>query len=90
MKVAKNSMMLGMLLVLCVLSNGQDARSDGDDSSFYRRGLTMITPAEQWREALPSGNGTIGALVFGSVGKERIVFNHNELWYRGNVADCQC
>ncbi len=47
----------------------------------------MITPAEQWREGLPSGNGTIGALVYGGVSVERVVFNHNELWYRGRVAD---
>jgi len=49
--------------------------------------MTMITPAEQWREALPSGNGTIGALVYGSIGTERILFNHNELWYGGNTSD---
>ena len=48
-------------------------------------GLTMVTPAEQWREALPSGNGTVGALVYGSIFKERVLFNHNELWYGGNI-----
>ncbi len=47
----------------------------------YEHGMTMITPSDQWREALPSGNGQIGALVYGSINKERILFNHNELWY---------
>lgn len=53
----------------------------------YNRGLTMITPSDQWREALPSGNGMIGALVYGSVNKERVIFNHNQLWYGGNIAE---
>ena len=47
----------------------------------------MITPASQWREALPSGNGIIGAMVYGSIGTERIMFNHNELWYDGKKSD---
>ncbi|MGJ8653795.1 MAG: glycosyl hydrolase family 95 catalytic domain-containing protein [Opitutaceae bacterium] len=51
----------------------------------YRRGLTSITPAEGWREALPTGNGTVGALVYGSISQDRVLFNHNELWYRGVV-----
>ncbi|MGJ8640953.1 MAG: glycosyl hydrolase family 95 catalytic domain-containing protein [Opitutaceae bacterium] len=51
----------------------------------YRRGLTSITPADGWREALPTGNGTVGALVYGSISEDRVLFNHNELWYRGVV-----
>ena len=57
------------------------------NSYAYRRGLTMITPSEQWREALPSGNGKIGALVYGSINQERVLFNHNELWYMGKIDD---
>jgi alpha-L-fucosidase 2 len=53
----------------------------------YRRGMTMITPADGWREALPSGNGAIGALVYGSINKERVLFNHNELWYGGKTGE---
>lgn len=52
-----------------------------------QRGMTMVTPAAQWREALPSGNGRVGALVYGSVNEERVLFNHNELWYGGRVAE---
>ncbi|MDQ8183319.1 glycoside hydrolase N-terminal domain-containing protein [Pelagicoccus sp. SDUM812005] len=47
----------------------------------------MVTPAAQWREGLPSGNGEVGALVYGSIAKERILFNHNKLWYGGKTAD---
>ena len=75
-----------VLVVLPLCTYAKNAASI-DGYPPYRRGLTMITPAEQWREGLPSGNGTIGALVYGGVSKERVVFNHNELWYRGRVAD---
>jgi alpha-L-fucosidase 2 len=51
----------------------------------YRRGLTSITPADGWREALPTGNGTVGALVYGSISQDRVLFNHNELWYNGVI-----
>lgn len=36
-------------------------------------------PASTWLEALPLGNGTMGAMVFGELGKERIQFNENSL-----------
>jgi alpha-L-fucosidase 2 len=37
-------------------------------------------PAEQWTEALPVGNGRLGAMVFGKTGTERIQFNEDTLW----------
>jgi alpha-L-fucosidase 2 len=37
-------------------------------------------PATQWVEALPIGNGRIGAMVFGGVQSERIQFNEETLW----------
>lgn len=36
-----------------------------------------------WREALPSGNGEVGAAVYGAVNKETILINHSELWHMG-------
>ena len=37
-------------------------------------------PAEQWVEALPVGNGRLGAMVFGNPETERIQFNEESLW----------
>lgn len=37
-------------------------------------------PAEQWVEALPVGNGRLGAMVFGGVDEERIQFNETTVW----------
>ena len=37
-------------------------------------------PAREWTEALPVGNGRLGAMVFGSVERERIQLNEETLW----------
>jgi alpha-L-fucosidase 2 len=37
-------------------------------------------PATEWVEALPVGNGRLGAMVFGAVSDERIQFNEETLW----------
>lgn len=39
------------------------------------------TPAKDWvREALPIGNGEMGAMIFGGIAQDRIQFNHKTLW----------
>ncbi|WP_244870895.1 glycoside hydrolase N-terminal domain-containing protein [Catellatospora sp. IY07-71] len=46
------------------------------------------TPASDWeREALPIGNGAMGAMVFGGVGGERLQFNEKTLWAGGPGTD---
>jgi len=37
-------------------------------------------PAREWEEALPVGNGRLGAMVFGDPGVERLQFNQDTLW----------
>ena len=37
-------------------------------------------PAKAWTEALPLGNGRLGAMVFGGVTNERIQCNEISLW----------
>jgi alpha-L-fucosidase 2 len=42
--------------------------------------LLYDKPATKWSEALPVGNGRLGAMVFGGVAEERIQFNEDTLW----------
>lgn len=42
--------------------------------------LWYSKPAVKWTEALPLGNGRIGAMVFGGVEQDRIQFNEETLW----------
>jgi len=40
-------------------------------------------PATKWVEALPVGNGRIGAMVFGGISEERLQLNEGTLWAGG-------
>jgi alpha-L-fucosidase 2 len=40
-------------------------------------------PAAKWTDALPIGNGRLGAMIFAGVEKERIQFNEETLWTGG-------
>lgn len=42
--------------------------------------LWYARPAERWVEALPVGNGRLGAMVFGGTAVERIQFNEDTVW----------
>jgi len=53
---------------------GEAPPPDAPLSLWYRR------PAAQWVEALPLGNGRLGAMVFGGVEQERLQFNEDTLW----------
>jgi len=48
------------------------------DNSINR--LWYARPAGDWHEALPLGNGRIGAMVFGGTGRERIQLNEDTTW----------
>ena len=42
--------------------------------------LDYDAPAATWNEALPLGNGRLGAMVFGGPGAERLQLNEDTLW----------
>jgi alpha-L-fucosidase 2 len=42
--------------------------------------LWYTKPAVQWVEALPLGNGRLGAMLFGGVAEERVQLNEETLW----------
>jgi alpha-L-fucosidase 2 len=45
--------------------------------------LWYRAPAREWVEALPVGNGRIGAMVFGGIGNERLQLNEDTFWSGG-------
>jgi alpha-L-fucosidase 2 len=47
---------------------------------MYKHVLRMQQPATRWEDALPCGNGEIGAMIYGNIEKERILLNHENLW----------
>lgn len=59
---------------------GTTSPPPGVDSLWFNR------PALRWEsEAMPIGNGFIGGMVFGGVGRERIQFNEHSLWTGSEV-----
>jgi len=45
--------------------------------------LWYASPAQKWEEALPIGNGRLGAMVFGTIAEERIQLNEETYWSGG-------
>ncbi len=45
--------------------------------------LCYERPAAEWVEALPVGNGRLGAMVFGGINLERLQLNEDTLWAGG-------
>ena len=42
--------------------------------------LWYTKPAQKWTEALPIGNGRLGAMIYGGVDDDQIQFNEETLW----------
>ena len=42
--------------------------------------LWYVQPANHWEQAIPVGNGRLGAMVYGGVGKEIIQLNEESIW----------
>jgi alpha-L-fucosidase 2 len=63
---------------LCI--HAEPAATDSASSEFT---LWYTQPAAVWTEALPVGNGQLGAMVLGGVSRERIQLNEDSLWSGG-------
>jgi alpha-L-fucosidase 2 len=61
----------------CLIMPSSCLKFGGEDN--YMK-LWYKAPAEKWEEALPVGNGRIGAMVFGIPGQERIQLNEETVW----------
>ncbi len=65
------------LATVSALAAGVSCSSDAPDQPLE---LWYDRPAGEWVEALPVGNGRLGAMVFGGSSRERIQFNEDTVW----------
>jgi alpha-L-fucosidase 2 len=72
--------MLRQRFVPCLALIGLAATAFADGAPLK---LWYERPAAQWVEALPVGNGRLGAMVFGGVEMERLQLNEDTLWAGG-------
>lgn len=63
---------LCLLSLICIGLKGQSMPS-GMKIWFNK-------PADNWNEALPVGNGRLGAMIFGTIENERIELNEGTVW----------
>ena len=62
------------VLIKSVLSCQKDVSKKTNQTIWF------TSPAKEWQEALPLGNGRLGMMVFGDPKKERIQLNDDSLW----------
>lgn len=62
-------------LLLCLALCANSSRAEETDVRIW-----YDTPAANWNEALPIGNGRLGAMIFGSIGREHLQLNENTLY----------
>ncbi len=89
--------MVGMLLVISVCLCGFDClehitqsrvKVQAEEDSNMDLILQYDEPAQDWEsQALPIGNGKIGAMIFGGVETEKIQVNEESVWSGGPGAD---
>jgi len=77
----KKTMAFRMLSVTLTLFLFADVAA-GADSDLGQDSIRLWydEPAFKWTDALPLGNGRLGAMVFGTVPKERLQLNEESLW----------
>jgi alpha-L-fucosidase 2 len=64
-----------VLILLAASALGAEAGASESDLT-----LAYDKPATKWTEALPVGNGRMGAMVFGGTEDERLQINESTLW----------
>ena len=77
-------------LLVCLLlfsidfqSPGQSLENFSSQAASAPPVLSYGKPATAWTEALPIGNGRLGAMVFGGPERERLQLNEDTLWAGG-------
>jgi alpha-L-fucosidase 2 len=76
-------------LMLAFVADAQAPKHDGPSSTVWAGespppasplALWYRQPARRWLEALPVGNGRLGAMVFGGVRQERLALDEDTFW----------
>src|SRR6218665_3239716 len=66
---------IGLIFSLSgIIANAQSPSASNDLKIWFNR------PATEWNEALPVGNGHLGAMIFGGVDKEHLQLNEETVW----------
>jgi alpha-L-fucosidase 2 len=77
----KLKVVLVLISIICTVCwvYGNQSVSQNDDQWNHLK-LWYNKPAEKWTEALPVGNGRLGAMIYGTVQTERLQLNEDTVW----------
>src|SRR6267142_808435 len=73
--MSRKSCLAAILIFTGALKCAAEASSSTPQSLIW-----FDTPAANFTESTPLGNGRLGAMMFGGVDEERIVLNENSVW----------
>ncbi len=84
-RITRRNFLSGTAAATALISNGSVVgnlralqTSPEDEPSPYT--LHFAQPASKWPDALPVGNGRLGAMVFGAPGLDRLQLNEESIW----------
>lgn len=72
-----------MVVLLILFSQTALLQADPQPDSSDALKLWFSEPADEWTDALPIGNGRLGAMVYGGIDLERLQLNEDTLWSGG-------
>jgi alpha-L-fucosidase 2 len=71
-----------LLLFISILTQSCNRKKELEQHDIT---IWFSQPAEKWVEAIPVGNGRLGAMIFGGTHSEHIQLNEESLWTGGPV-----
>jgi len=81
----KSLLLISLLLALTTAAGAQTTPSPAPRAAGGDLALWYRQPAKEWLEALPVGNGRLGAMVFGGIAQEQIQLNEDTIWSGGRA-----
>ena len=70
--------LLALFAIFLITSACSETEKQNDNLKLWYN-----APAADWSQALPIGNGRLGAMVFGGVEQEHLQLNEETLWSGG-------
>jgi alpha-L-fucosidase 2 len=70
-----NTLFVTLSILLCLSNSNISGQTKPSGMKIW-----FNKPADNWNEALPVGNGRLGAMVFGGVEMERLELNEESVW----------
>ena len=85
-RVSRRRFLAGSATVAAAVATRRGWGAPDRDAESTRYVLHFAQPAATWPDALPVGNGRLGAMVFGNPALERVQLNEESIW-DGEVRD---